>query len=220
MLNKTDMKRWLVVFSLSITAFLMLFTVGLATYVITRPVDDSVASGKINVDDAVDSSYSVKHEWVKENGENLGEGIEPVIAFGSVSEVLPNEWLSFEGEKESLTAYLKLTVTNSDHMDNNSVISISFAPSNDEKFNSAINDGYISAPYISKTSVTKEDLNDKGEIIITFKFGWGSKFEFKNPYLFYNSQEFDSDLAGDAVDSLHNLYAYLNGITYKVTING
>lgn len=220
MLNKTDMKRWLVVFSLSITAFLMLFTVGLATYVITRPVDDSIASGKINVDDAVDSSYSVKHEWVKENGENLGEGIEPVIAFGSVSKVLPNEWLSFEGEKENLTAYLKLTITNSDHMDNNSVISITFAPSNDEKFNSAINDGYISAPYISKTSVTKEDLNEKGEIIITFRFGWGSKFEFKNPYLFYNSQEFDSDLAGEAVDSLHNLYAYLNGITYKVTING
>ena len=105
-------------------------------------------------------------------------------------------------------------------MDNNSVISITFAPSNDEKFNSAINDGYISAPYISKTSVTKEDLNEKGEIIITFRFGWGSKFEFKNPYLFYNSQEFDSDLAGEAVDSLHNLYAYLNGITYKVTING
>ena len=186
MLNKTDMKRWLVVFSLSITAFLMLFTVGLATYVITRPVDDSIASGKINVDDAVDSSYSVKHEWVKENGENLGEDIEPVIAFGSVSEVLPNEWLSFEGEKENLTAYLKLTVTNSDHMDNNSVISITFAPSNDEKFNSAINDGYISAPYISKTSVTKEDLNEKGEIIITFRFGWGSKFEFKNPYLLFH----------------------------------
>lgn len=105
-------------------------------------------------------------------------------------------------------------------------------------YETAINDGYITGvPTVNSSDyeeyntveghpeaeygikvVKGETTGDKTKYTLTIKFGWGSKFDYQNPYYFYNNQELTTALASEAETNLTNMEAYLDDVTFTLTV--
>ena len=55
-------------------------------------------------------------------------------------------------------------------------------------------------------------------VIFAITINWGSDFGNVNPYVYFNAQPHNNDLADDAEKALNDLYEAINGIKYNVTI--
>lgn len=207
--------------------------VGFASWVIANQSATGTASGNIKADSVSDSSMTLE----------ITEGAtDQNVVFGAPStQMTEDAWLTNDSDTtEALTATFKLTV--SENIGNISVSLASTGYGDEDGFWKAVDEEYLAAPVVAVSSsatdafsVQTGTLGEDGTVIIVresqtaitdgttitviFTFGWGNKFDNKNPYNYYNGLDYET-YHEVALSSLGTLYEYLNegeGLTYSVT---
>lgn len=222
------MKRKTLTIAISIFALIAIVSVGFASWVITRQDQTKNAEGNITVE-TIDSGSLILLDSVKVSNN---------IVFGSpTNSNEAGKWLTSNADVHE-QLFATITIITSAKPDDNEKFKVSAnATTNADNYNAAVTANYIqsikiisaesndySAAAITEISGSsfKEivDGDNKGKYEANFKvaFAWGSKFDEKNPYTYYNSKTY-SDYASDASTTLQDLYSKLDGVKYTVTVN-
>lgn len=241
------MRRRNLTLTLCLLAMLAFSSIGFAAWVITRPSTDHYSEGAIIVDAASNGAYELvvpqdagnivfgapdvaqkNTDWLvnAENKEVLSQTISVAVDIADEDKTLEDIVisdltisLSYIG-KETVDGKIK-EVDKSD------------------KFAACVAANLVIAPklyyYAGLDEETQEEiwvefesgdtLDDtkcfiNGVCVLKIEFAWGSAFDGKNPYTFYNGREYTNDLANEAQDKLNTLHTNLQGVFYKLTING
>lgn len=210
-----------------------LVSVGFASWVISQG-DIETVDGQIIVDTVSNQSHDVSYT-----------GTPSDIVFGHPSTMnASNEWLSNNdaSKVESLVTTFNVKITNvsASQTVQASWFTLQAGTLSGETFTPETTvgaTGYLKAASenlvaalpspvfgsITYTAATGGDANLKDmEFSVTYTFGWGSAFggeNPQNPYDYYNAQSYTSVLGAEATTNLTNLYNYLNGVSYRVTID-
>ena len=104
------MKRRTLTIAICFLALVAIISVGFASWIITRPVQDATTAGSISTETVVDNSYTLTAEAVP--------GSSGVIQYGKPADYTPgaNDWLSNDGAVENLAYEIKLTANYYEHM--------------------------------------------------------------------------------------------------------
>lgn len=218
------MKRKTLTLAISVFALLAIISVGFASWVITRPVDEKVATGQIQVDDVTDLNITLSYEWVDdEHGTNVLESA-PKIVFGSKGSA-ENNWLANENS-ENLVAYLKVNITASklEALGTKNIVAKFNVIGDLSRYNDLKQKGYIdgNADGSNLATIKSSDFTQSNNVytvekIIKIEFKWGQTiFEGNNPIVKWPSWSEENE--ANATAALKYLYTNLSGISYKVTI--
>ena len=214
--------------------------VGFASWIIVQG-DTETATGQVNVEDIHGESIELTCAWA---------GGKDTLSFGKNNPTTPKYgWLqNNDGEGETLTLELNVTVTNPQLVSKTNGVTFSIAPNaaGKDNYESAISANYITAV----TAVEKEDSTSykkfntetgTATFTIVVSANWGSYFDGKNPFEYYNTYassaslrdsttaeqgqgKIDADSNGkityaeDANYSLGQLYTYLSNVSFTLTI--
>lgn len=104
------MKRRTLTIAICFLALVAIISVGFASWIITRPVQDATTAGSISTETVVDNSYTLTAEAVS--------GSSGVIQYGKPADYTPEatDWLSNDGAVENLAYEIKLTANYYEHM--------------------------------------------------------------------------------------------------------
>ena len=215
--------------------------VGFASWIIVQG-DTETVSGQVNVEDIHGESIELACAWA---------GEKDTLSFGKNNPTTAPTygWLqNNDGEGETLTLELNVTVTNPQLVSKKNGVTFSIAPNAEGKTNyeAAISAGYITAV----TAVEKEGSTsykkfatetDTATFTIVVSAKWGSYFGSKNPFEYYNTYASSASLrastteeqglgkidadgngtityAEDANYSLGQLYTKLSNVSFTLTI--
>lgn len=176
------MKRKTLTLTLSLLVCFALIGVGYASWVITGATEAS-KQGNFVVDTVADKRLKVEMEWIGNSAQ---------IVYGQKG--TGPDWLTVDdnGKAEALTAQLKATVTKKDGSAFNDAndLNITTVISGNDTFTTAATNGYVDA-LPTDTEKSFEISDDKKTITITFtiEFGWGSKFNKKNPMQYFKEED-------------------------------
>lgn len=182
--------------------------VGFASWYISQSVSEE-KSGNIQVEEFVDASLEITNVSLTEES----------FKFGADRTGIDDPWLKNDGEGEVLTTVLTFDITN---FDKAVTLDITFEATGGN-YSTAVSDGYIVEP--TNKTLTKDDLTTSAnadgttKVTVTYTYDWGAKFGNENPYQYYNLQTKTDELAKEAQENMENLYTYLTGVTYKISIN-
>lgn len=236
------MKRKFSLTIVSLLAVIVLVGVGFAGWIIANPSAEDKADGSFTTYGVEDKSYTVKIEE-KTVGQKIVFG-QPSSETGVtnpwltasedvLAEVLTATFtITLEGDIASVPENLYLSMT--------SFTGESTAPVADTKFAELVADNYIVYPTVSYTENSSEsataqalpkwtdsvtiptnafaDGEDGAKTLdVTVTFGWGTAFNSKNPYLYFNQDKTiaDKEAAKTALTALNGL----NGVKYSVTVS-
>lgn len=110
------MKRKALTITICFLALVSIVSIGFASWVITKPMEEQTAAGSITAEAVKVDGYTLSVEW-----QDVEEGHDPVIHFGkpSTENTLPTPvgvtaWLTADGtsEEEALTCTLRIKVSN------------------------------------------------------------------------------------------------------------
>lgn len=199
--------------------------VGFAAWYITANTETS-ASGDISVEEVKDARVGLETSVTDAN-----------VHFGADKGQLQDSdcWLKNNGtDGEDLEFSFDLTVTNTTYLTS---VEISFAVH--EEFNDsgvkttnnaatfAAASNYVVAPDLdpdttgvqSTVTFSKSDIAlwTNGKKTFNLNFTWGSAFNYKNPYQYYNSQTYSATLGSQADTALKAIYA-LNGLQFDIKV--
>ena len=173
--------------------------VGFASWIITGG-DEQSTSGNVTAEKVENRKTSIT---ISDTGNDT------TVCFGHDATDVTEKWFKVEGTPlpADLKAEINFTVVNGSY----STISFSV----DETLQKYIDDKYITLSYDGFTQLT---TNDSTNCKVTLNFGWGEKYNFMNPYKYFNSIASPStDDINNALD-LNNLYNSLNSKTFTLTI--
>lgn len=217
------MKRKTLTLTLSILACLALIGVGFASWIISANTSDSSGAGSFIVDEVKDRTYTISgQKWVNEKSE---------IIFSAPTGETTNGWLTNDStKKENLSVTYQITVQYGDGTaatglaseDSKKLTAVVTAPG-DSNYQKAISDGLIVAP----TNAEVKETETAGVYEITVTYQWGSHFDSKNPYAYYNAQidpnakieSTEITYLEDAKSSLKTLEAIDSSVKFTLTIN-
>lgn len=154
------MKRKALTITICFLALVSIVSIGFASWVITKPMEEQTAAGSITAEAVKVDGYTLGVEW-----QGVLEGPNPVIHFGKPSDeniVAPPEgvtaWLTAEEgtKEEALTCTLRITVSNTANIASgltltlNTVIGDALKELNDEStaFDKAVKANYIAMPTV------------------------------------------------------------------------
>lgn len=241
------MKRKALTITICFLALVSIVSIGFASWVITKPIEEQTADGSITAEVVKVDGYTLGVEW-----QGVGVDENPVIHFGKPSTentvVTPGvtAWLAADGDsqEEALTCTLRITVSNTANIANgltltlNTVIDAALKELNDEStaFGKAVAADYIAMPTVkvganaaapynpaSKVAIAKTDFTPDGDangycdVVITF--AWGSLFDDINPLNYYNQANYTDEKADEAQTALQAIRDIAEAnTTYKVTV--
>ena len=198
------MKRRSLTVLLCLLAIISLASVGFASWVISAG-DDVEATGNIQVENVSDERLVISA--IQFNGVAYGEESMPKFIFGkAVSEdegyaAANKGWLNATNVDDRVMT-IKLTF-DVDFKDGHEVIisgdkqnanvSVSWDADKTKWLNEAVTKGYIAA---IPTLTVAQTVSGSYEVSIAFE--WGSLFDGKNPFIFYNTNNIDAELIVDA----------------------
>ncbi len=201
------------IFLTSVLATTVLSSIGFATWIITGNSEVN-AGGNAVVDDISDSRLGITYEWA--NGTESDKKTTSFI-FGWNGTVNASDWLinKTNETKEKLSDTLNITISNVNYLEK-----LEFDLTTDGgKWKDAASANYVVAPTLTFDTnklVKKDDGN--GTYALDVKFSWGTAFNSKNPYIFYNSEDFGNDIANEAKTHINNLKEYLTDVKFILTI--
>ena len=158
------MKRKALTITICFLALVSIVSIGFASWVITKPMEEQTAAGSITAEAVKVEGYTLGLEW-----QGVDEGDEPVIHFGQPSEPIETPgvtaWLTSvddnesefgQSKTESLTCTLRVKVSNTENIANgltltlNTVFSGVLKELTDENtaFGKAIAANYIAMPTV------------------------------------------------------------------------
>jgi hypothetical protein len=207
---------------IAIVAILALVSVGFASWVISINAT-SDTTGNITVDTVTDNRVDIVVSW--EDSKNT-------ICFGApstTSTTITNPWLTSNSEdKECLTVkaivkvYKKGATQNDENLIDLASNKVEFSVVDNANSGFATASGstknYVVAPTVA-SELTKTD-STTGTYSVTITFAWGTAFNSKNPYDYYNGLTATDENANKAKAALSDLKTLLDGVTYKLTITG
>ena len=219
------MKRKTLTLVLCLLATFALASIGFASWIITNPdvTVTGTTQGDFTVYNAKDLSVSVKVEIT--NGS---------FVFGAPSSQtkFDNPWLTMDGlATDSLTATIKLTVTNYESLSDNGLNLVIYDETSNLKDaigsyyikcetgefstgNVTLNSTTTSVYKLTKNFTKQEITNGNGVVTFNLTFNWGTAFGSMNPYNYYNAKEFDAK----AATTLNGLYAKLNELHFDLIV--
>ncbi len=222
------MKRKTLTLAISVFALLAIISVGFASWVITRQDQSKPAEGSITVE-----TINGKVNYLEE----VTIATDDKIHFGTPETMnKPNAWLTASNAKpQDLTATLKIVLTT--NLADGEKIKLTVKadasdPTKKAAYERAIatdptSTNYIKAPVFKMggtdvTELTSDNFSQntstqKYEAVVTIAFDWGTAFDGKNPYDYYNGKEFTPENVSAANTALSAL-AELDGIKYIVTV--
>lgn len=199
----------------SILASTTLASIGFATWIIAVDSTQSVDGNKIYVDDISDKRIGIEYEWEKGDGS---------VIFGFKTDAsISSPWLTNSNSitQEKLSNTLNITIENADSLREGNALDIEFTvnDNSDGGWAKAVAANYVVAPSfpisVDKSAIT----SSSGTYALTFDFAWGSAFDSKNPYSYFNSKEYSEDNVNEAKEKIGNLKSYTEGVTFKLTIS-
>ncbi len=232
------MKRKLITTAVSLLLCLGVVGSGFAAWVISRTTTEEV-EGNFAVETIKEAKVDITSATVATDS-NAG------IVFGAPTEddleQLGDDatiWFDYQSgtAATNLTVTVDIVISNVNEWMSDYDYKLSFAVTGKEDadvtaYDAAISDGYIAAPTFtlaeSQGTITDNamtlDASKKNEsnqitLTLTVTFAWGSAFGGKNPYVYYNNQEYSDTLANGAVDAIQ-AFDDLNGVNYKLVITG
>jgi hypothetical protein len=158
----------------------------------------------------------------------IASGDNSTIIFGHPSSgtTTGNEWLLYGSDvgQENLSFTLNITVGNLAYL--NEVTVVATQSGDGTGYQSAKNANYVGA--LPSYTVSKDKFtsgsDDTGTYSQEVVFSWGTYFDSKNAYTYYNGKTATSEnslgvtYADDAKTSLAALYNDLNGVSYTLTV--
>lgn len=228
------MKKNLVMFT-SMFASLAILSTGFAAWVISGGEEQTKEIGDIVVDTVQDNRHKLTIEEADLDSTKSGK-----IIFGRPEkQEATNAWLKSNSDDkiEKLSTFFKVTVTNAAGEATDSIFAtktfVEDTTSEDEQhknvYTTASTNGYVGAvpniEFVSEasdtatkvTTLAKVGDSKDGVVYIRLKFSWGTHFDSKNPYEFYNEKELNDTNAKDAVDALTAMKT-LSGAKFKLTL--
>lgn len=226
------MKRKTLTIAISFFALIAIVSVGFASWVISRPEQVENKAGEITVETVDDSSLIEMTVTIDD----------AAIRFNhpeTMSE--SNAWLTSKNETQTEKLTATITIKLSAQLGDDDTITLATSVTGDAskyaeltqeqvttegttKYNyiggiKLLKEGTLySKDAVSLTTLSKTDFNESNECKIVVAFGWGEKFNFKNPYDYYNDLPLTNENAKDATETLAKIESDLAGIGYKVTI--
>lgn len=223
------MKRKTLTLTLCLLVCLSLIGVGFASWIITS-TDTKSEEGNILVDVVEDQRLKVTYDWVSDAEGTTTLTVAPELKYG-IKDGVTNapKWLSNE-TKESLTAYLKITVKDSKNENYANADITATLSAKDGKYTSANTSGLVGD--LPTLSIENGNIVNKGNgvYILTITLTWGNKFNSKNPAETFANKELDDELPSGLTDAtytkcgdyashyLDELYQALNGAKYNLDI--
>lgn len=215
------MKRKTLTLTLCLLVCLSLIGVGFASWIITSTNTKS-EEGNIIVDVVEDQRLEVTYAWVKDAEGTTTLDTAPELTYGIKDDVTgAPTWLS-NTTKESLTAYLKITVTNPDGSAYTNANITATLSAKDGKYTAANTAKLVGA--LPTLTVDNGNIANKGNgvYILTISLTWGEKFNGTNPAATFADKAVDDALPTGLTDADHNTcgdYAsyYLNELYTKLT---
>ncbi len=210
------MKRRTLTLTLCILVCVALIGVGFASWVITHE-DTETQTGNITVDTVEDKSHTIT-VLTSDSEHDLA------VHFG-VPATLPSlqdgktAWLTNDAtEKEDLVATFKIEVTNYESANVAVAADNGFVVKNGDTVVDASTYNTLFTHKVEISGFTaKEGETTTGVATVTITFDYGSDFGTKNPYEYYNNQDFTSEIANTAETKLKELYAF-NNYTFVLTL--
>ena len=231
------MKRKALTITICFLALVSIVSIGFASWVITKPMEEQTAAGSITAEAVKVDGYTLGLKW-----QGVEEGQNPVIHFGKPSTentvVTPGveAWLAADGEsqEEALTCTLRITVSNTANIASeltltlNTVVSEVLKELNDDStaFGKAVAANYIAMPTVkvganaaapydpaTKVAIAKTDFTADGEgaasgyCDVVITFAWGSVFGGINPLNHYNQADYTDEKANEAQTALEAIKA-------------
>ena len=173
--------------------------VGFASWIITGG-DEQSTSGNVTAEKVENRKTSIT---ISDTGNDT------TVCFGHDATGVTEKWFKVEGTPAAADMKAEINFT----VENGSYSTISFSV--DETLQKYIDDKYITLSYDGFTQLT---TNESTNCKVTLNFGWGQKYNFMNPYKYFNNIASPSpDDINNALD-LNNLYNSLNSKTFTLTI--
>ena len=187
-----------------------LFSVGFATWSVMEGDQLNVEDGKIVVE-SVDASNVNKFENVPT--------VSNAICFGHPEDTsiygFTDPWLNVNGNKvENLTCYIDAQITGLTIDNYDKILVVDDLVESSGKYATAVSEGLVGALPAAVISYVGDNTAR-----VTFTFTWGTAFNNKNPYEFYNSQPQSFALEVDASEKLSSLKTLLDGVNYSVKLS-
>lgn len=243
------MKRRNLTLSICMLAILAFSSIGFAAWVITRPSTDYATEGAIIVDAATNGAYELVvpttagnivfgapadatndgTQWLvnEDNTEVLSQTIQISVDIADDNTEL--EDIAINDLKISLAYVSKSTDSEGKPIEVDESAS----------FQACVDANLIVAPKLYYCSAINTETGEKtwtefasgatlddavcflnGVCELKVEFAWGTEFNSMNPYEYYNGLDYTNALAVEAEENLNLLHENLEGVYYKLTING
>ena len=224
----------------SILSAVAILSVGFASWLIVNiPQPEAQTIGSFTVHEVVDKSVSLAYDWGNDDNAT-DDADDATINFGTVTADTTSNWFKpVDVGAEKLSAVVAVSITNYDQL---ASFKVELAvPAEYTSLGTTL----VATPTVTCTSAAGDALTgvtpegtavtvpvsamtaDGGSgnvctIIVTVEFDWGSYFtqggEVVNPYVFYNNQEYNAELAADAIAKLDTaIHDSLSGRGYDLT---
>lgn len=208
----------------SLLTVIAVVSVGLASWIITAPTEESTITGTIQVDEVSTSKVTLTGEWVNVTEQDGTIEVDestpgnPVIYYGvpeNPSVQNSNPWLTNDdGKTENLVAWLKVTATaeNADVPD----LTVTFAASDVTQFEDAIDKSMsIGAPEFTVWAQTGESTYAQQGNTLEYATNAAGNLQIaldgSNTHTYYIKVQFKWGLAFDNT----NAYDYFNAEAYN-----
>lgn len=195
--------------------------VGFASWLIVQNATDS-KTGTVSVEDVSVKQVVINFAWLDNNGDGTanGEG-DNVLSFGYKGAENQTGWFRNTDSDHESAPELKFNLSASVKDDASATATAGVTITVNEKNGG---NGYATATGSTKnyiSSVTVEEAPE-GETTYThfIKINWGSAFDNKNPFDFYNSKTYSADLASSAKTTIEDLNSLLDGVTFTLSLTG
>lgn len=199
-----------------VLAAIAIISVGFAAWIISVPAEQHT-TGNITVDTITDKRITIDGS------------VDESVIFGYKKSDVTDPWLLSDSivDTENLTVTLNFTVSDKDgggsKYFNEYNYQILLATEEDEdgdgfkhftNWNLAVSKNYV----MDLDEVLISDINwTSNTASVTLTFAWGSAFDNKNPYAYFNALSAD-DYAQEAKETLSELNTLLSGCKFVVTI--
>lgn len=189
---------------LSLLICIAIVGVGFASWVISGN-DEETVTGNVEVDTITDNRVQIEIVSSETKLKFAGKS--------TTSETYPKAWLTTDiTEDLVITINFKVSFKNTANDTAKNLINVS-ATCDTTNISSIITSNYVA---LKSTDVSTIAEDGTGTVTVTFK--WGTAFNGKNPFDYYNSQEYSDALATAAYTALKALEEMgTKTITIKVT---
>ena len=214
--------------------------VGFASWIIVQG-DEQYADGSVHVEEIENHAVTIDAKWADNDGDTIWLGgtdpnnvVDPddsQLSFGTTNKAEAGWLRNTNGTVERKSLTLNYTISNFSYA--TSVTAVLEVTGNKAGYEDAVDAKYITGVSVGSNLVDTTDFKSDAVTLtasgtLTVSFDWGDTFGNENPYDYYNDATTepltekvpttDITYASHAETNIGNMYTYLSGVTFKLTL--